>query len=267
VAECRRQSDERQLVLSARAGDAEALAALIDAFTPLMAGMARIYRGSPTVSRAELMQEGVVGLLRALERYDAALGTPFWAYASWWVRQAMQQLVSELARPVVLSDRAARELARVKASQRSHVQAHGKEPSADELAASTGLDRTQVEDLLAAEAMPRRLEGSVDAEGRGGTYGDLLADPRAEEAYEQVPRRLARAKLSGMLSGLTGRECEIVRARFGLDGREQTLRELGGRLALSAERVRQIEQRALDKLRADADAGVDAGRARPMQRA
>jgi RNA polymerase sigma factor (sigma-70 family) len=193
------------------------------------------------------MQDGVVGLLRALERYDPALGTPFWAYARWWVRQAMQQLVAELARPVVLSDRAARELARVKAAQRSHLQAHGREPSSRELAESTGLDRAQVDDLMAAERPPRGLEGGASA--------DALADQRAEEAFERVPRRLSRAELAGLLGGLPHRECEIVRARFGLDGRERrTLRELGGELGVSAERVRQIEERALERLRETVEA-------------
>jgi DNA-directed RNA polymerase sigma subunit (sigma70/sigma32) len=77
-------------------------------------------------------------LLRALERYDAGVGTPFWAYASWWVRQAMQQLVSELTRPVVLSDRALRLLARLKRAQRQHVQADHREPTSEQLAEATG---------------------------------------------------------------------------------------------------------------------------------
>jgi RNA polymerase sigma factor (sigma-70 family) len=91
----------------------EARGALIEAFTPLIGHVARGYGGASGVGRAELMQQGVVGLLRALERYDPDLGTPFWAYASWWVRQAMQQLVSE-SRPVVVPDRAARQLACVR---------------------------------------------------------------------------------------------------------------------------------------------------------
>src|SRR4051794_23540607 len=103
---------ERELVLAAEEGDPGARDRLIQAFWPLIGSVARIYRSSAAVDRTELMQEGVVGLLRALERFDPSRGTPFWAYASWWVRQAMQQLVSELTRPVVLSDRALRQLAR-----------------------------------------------------------------------------------------------------------------------------------------------------------
>ena len=85
----------------------EGRGALLEAFTPMIVTVARGNRGASGVGRAELMQEGVVGLLRALERYDPELETPFWAYASWWGRQAMQQLVSELSRPVVVPDRAA----------------------------------------------------------------------------------------------------------------------------------------------------------------
>ena len=104
---------ERRLVQAAKAGDRRAREQLIEAFLPLIAGVARVYRGSPTITRLELMQEGVVGLLRALERYDLALGVPFWGYAAWWVRQAMQQLVAELTRPMVLSDRALRQLSQL----------------------------------------------------------------------------------------------------------------------------------------------------------
>jgi RNA polymerase sigma factor (sigma-70 family) len=97
---------ERRLVDAAQAGDRRAREELVEAFLPLIAGVARVYRGSRTITRLELMQEGVVGLLRALERYDPQLGVPFWGYAAWWVRQAMQQLIAELTRPLVLSDRA-----------------------------------------------------------------------------------------------------------------------------------------------------------------
>src|SRR3954471_9599710 len=94
---------ERELVERAKAGDAQARAQLIEAYMPLIAGMARTYR-SGQVQRQELLQEGAVGVLRALDGYDADRGVPFWGYATWWVRQAMQQLVSELPRRAVLSD-------------------------------------------------------------------------------------------------------------------------------------------------------------------
>ena len=129
---------EQELVAKAKAGDATARGQLVEAFLPLIARVARNYRSTASVERLELLQEGVVGLLRALERYDPERGVPFGAYASWWVRQAMQQLVSELTRPVVLSDRALRQLARLKDVRREHVQQAGAEPSPDNLAQLAG---------------------------------------------------------------------------------------------------------------------------------
>ena len=246
-------AEEHELVLAAKRGDATAKERLIEAFLPLIASMARIYRSTEAVERIELMQEGVVGLLRALECYDPTRGTPFGAYASWWVRQAMQRLVAELTRPVVLSDRALRQLARVNDAHRAQLQEHGREPSLMELAARTGLTREQVENLIAAGRTPRPLDEPVaEEEGRVGPLGDLVVDPLAEDEYERVVSRLEIEELRGLLSGLSDRERAVLRARYGLDGPEQTLREIGGAHGLSAERVRQIEHRALGKLRAAA---------------
>jgi RNA polymerase sigma factor (sigma-70 family) len=243
-------SCERELVLAAKGGDGAARLELIDAFKPLIGSVARIYRGSAAVDRDELMQDGVVGLLRALDRYDASRGTPFWAYAAWWVRQAMQQLVSELGRPVVLSDRALRQLARIRDARGRHLQEFGKEPTSDEMASETRLPRSQVEKLIVAERCPRGLGEPVRRdEGMAGSLGDLLADPQAEEQYDAVSRRLEVEELPGCLRALDERERTIVRGRFGLDGPEQTLRQLGTTFGISAERVRQLEQRALGKLR------------------
>ncbi len=255
---------ERELVLAAQAGDQGARDELIEAYMPLVGGIARIYRGSPAVDRAELIQEGVVGLLRAIRRYDVRLGTPVWAYASWWVRQAMQQLVAELSRPVVLSDRAARQLAHVRSARRQHLQARRREPSLEELARETGLPRRQIEKLVNAERSARALDEQVTGEdGDVGTFGELLADPRAEEAFERVPWRLQERQMLELVDGLSERERTILHGRFGLTGREQTLRELAGTFGVSAERVRQIEERALLRLR-DAAEPCRAGRAPGM---
>jgi RNA polymerase sigma factor (sigma-70 family) len=239
---------ERKLVLAARSGRGKERQDLIQAFLPSIAGVARLYQSSPAVSRNELMQEGVVGLLRALERYDPQLGTPFWAYASWWVRQAMQQLVAELSRPMVLSDRALRQLSRVKHAEREMAQKRGRQPTLAELGAETGFRRTQIERLTAAERTPCALEEPVGDDG-GATLADLLADSRAEDPHEQTMRHLAIEELPGLLETLTDREQAVLRARFGLDGTEHTLCDLAEGLKVSAERVRQIEQAALAKLR------------------
>jgi RNA polymerase sigma factor (sigma-70 family) len=242
-----------ELVAAAKAGDRAARARLIEAFLPRIASLARTYRHRTPIERVDLLQEGVVGLLRALERYDPSLGVPFWGYAVWWVRQAMQQLVSELALPVILSDRALRQLARIKDVHRSYVQEHGHEPSAAQLADGAEVSPEHAAKLIAVDQPVRRLDEPVTAEdGNLGTFGELLVDPIAEDEYERVIGRMEVAELRSLLSGLDDRERMVVRARYGLGGEEQTLREIGSRLGLSAERVRQIEQRALGKLRAAA---------------
>jgi RNA polymerase primary sigma factor len=249
-------SVERRLVAAAQAGDGRAREELVEAFLPLIAGVARVYRGSPAISRIELMQEGVVGLLRALERYDSSLGVPFWGYAAWWVRQAMQQLTAELTRPMVLSDRSLRQLSQLKRAHGEYVAEHGREPSGNELAERTGLSHAQVGEMLALERVPQSMDEPVESsDGELGVFGELLADPLAGDAYEQLLGQSEIEQIRALLGSLNDRERMILRARYGLDGPEESLRDIGERIGLSGERVRQIEQRALGKLRAAARRG------------
>lgn len=244
---------ERELLSAAQQGDARARGRLVEAYMPLIASVARVYRTSTRVDRVELLQEGVVGLLRALERYDPQRGTPFWAYAAWWVRQAMQQLVSELTRPAVLSDRALRQLSRLRQSHHEALQRTGDEPSRDQLAGDTGLEVEQIDNLLAIDRVPRSVDEPVAGEeGAVGTFGELLVDPLAEEEYERVLNAIETEELLSLLSGLSERERMVLRARYGLDGEEQSLRQIADGVGVSAERVRQLEQRALGKLAAAA---------------
>jgi RNA polymerase sigma factor (sigma-70 family) len=243
----RRRCEQRELVLRARDGGDREREELVDAYLPLIAGVARSYRGASAVEHAELMQEGVVGLLRALERYDPELGTPFWAYATWWVRQAMQQLVAELSGPIVLSDRALRQLVQIKAAQRAFGSRQFREPSLRELEGATGVTREHVERLVAAARPAQAFDEPLgDA---GSPLSELLADRNAEDAYEQVMHRDVARRLPAMLAQLSHREADVVRARYGFDGCERTLREIGDGLGVSAERVRQIEAASLGKLR------------------
>jgi RNA polymerase primary sigma factor len=242
---------ERRIVQAAKDGDRRAREELVEAFLPGIAGVARVYRGSPSITRVELIQEGVVGLLRALERYDPTLGVPFWGYATWWVRQAMQQLIAELTRPTVLSDRTLRHLAQLKRAHGQYRQQHGHEPTGNQLATDTGLTHAQVGELLALERIPQSMDEPVKgADGELGAFGELLADPLAEDAYEQLLDHSESEQVRALLGSLNERERTILRAHYGLDGDEQSLREIGERIGLSGERVRQIEDRALGKLRA-----------------
>jgi RNA polymerase sigma factor (sigma-70 family) len=248
---------ERTLVREAMAGDPEARAALVEAFLPLIGSVARNYRSTPRITRVELMQEGVVGLLRALERYNPELGVPFWGYASWWVRQAMQQLIAELSRPMVLSDQALRQLSQLKEAH-AELQRDGRAPTLAQLGQRTGFEEDQLANLIAADRPPKALEEPLEGEeGAIGTFGELIADPLAEDEYERVVSHVAAKELRDLLSGLSERERAVLRARFGLDGDTQSLREIAAGLGVSAERVRQLENRALGKLRAAATGQAD----------
>jgi RNA polymerase sigma factor (sigma-70 family) len=227
---------------------------LVEAFLPLIARIARAYSRSTRIGRDELMQEGVVGLLRALERYDPQRGVPFAAYASWWVRQAMQEVVSELSGPMVLSDRALRQAARIKRAQRRFEQTRGRAASMRELASAAGLPQEQVESLISAERIPRSLDEPTRGESTGAmSLGEQLRDPSAEDAFARVPYRASTSQLPRLLAHLTERERAVICSRYGLGHRRETLGEVAGRLGVSAERVRQIEDASLTKLCAAAD--------------
>jgi RNA polymerase sigma factor (sigma-70 family) len=163
-------------------------------------------------------------------------------------------LVAELTRPLVLSDRALRQLSQLKRAHSEHLVEHGREPTGSELADRTGLSHAQVGEMLALEQLPRSLEEPINtADGQLGVFGELLVDPLATDAYEQLLDQSEIEQVRALLGSLNDRERMILRARYGLDGPEQSLREVGEQIGLSAERVRQIERRALGKLRAAVD--------------
>jgi RNA polymerase sigma factor (sigma-70 family) len=241
---------ERELIAASGAGDRAATEELVAAFMPAIDGVAFHYRRFANIDRTELRQEGVVGLLRAAKRYDQSLGTPFWAYASWWVRQSMQQLVSELTGPVVLSDRAARQLVQVKRVRSKYQQTERREPSVGELAAAAELPRRQIERLIAIERAPQGLEERHPGEDDSrSTIAQRLADPTTEDDYERVSDLAEVEHLRDLTEGLDERERSIVFMHYGIDCPPRTLREIGAGLELSVERVRQLEERALGRMR------------------
>jgi len=241
---------ERNLVIAAESGDSDACRKLVEAFLPAISDLARSFQNS-RIERLELLHEGVAGLLLASRRYDTTLSTPFWAYASFWVRKAMQELVAELTRPVALSDRAVRELARIRSVRHEHLQVHGVEPTTDELSRATGLTTAQLERLQATERVPRstqeQLTGGDDATA---TIGDAIVDTTAEQAYQQVLDAFEIRDVRDLTEQLDERERLVIHAHYGLGQDAQTFSEIGAGLGLTAERVRQIEVGALCKLRA-----------------
>jgi RNA polymerase primary sigma factor len=230
--------EEQDLVIRAEAGDADASRKLVASFLPAIAAIAKRFPTGAGVELQELMQEGVAGLLFAARRYDPSRNTPFWAYASFWVRKAMQELVAELARPVSLSDRAVRASAQLRTARREYLRDHGTEPTSEELSGATGFTRAQIESLDATEQVPS-----------GDAAADLIVDPVAEQAFDRVLDEMEMREMHHFADGLDGRERAVIRAHYGLGEPPQTLNEIGSALGLTAERARQIELEGLQKLR------------------
>jgi len=231
---------ELGLLIGAKAGRADARQKLVAAFLPGIVGVAARFPRGAGVDPEELVQAGVVGVLFAARRYNLALRTPFWGYASFWVRKAMQELIAERTRAVALSDRAIRNLARIRAARNEHLRLHGREPSECELSRATGFSRRQVERLRAAERIPSGVDEHVH---------DVVADPAAEQAYENVLDGIEVDELHRHTGALDERERSVLYAHYGLGQPTQTLHEIGSTLGLTGERARQIEACALTKLR------------------
>jgi RNA polymerase sigma factor (sigma-70 family) len=240
------------LVRSAQTGDGGAREQLINELLPLIRSLARRYR-TEGLDHTDLVQEGIVGLLRALERFDTDRGVPFTAFATWWIRQALQEARSDFIRPFRLPPKALRQLSQLKSEHQRIYQAEQRSAGLPELAERTSIDPEQARALAAADARVRSLdEPVVGSGGEIGSLGDLLEDPLPADAYEDVIDAVTGLQLRALLSRLTDRERDVVSARFGFDGDSAKLVEIGERLGISAERVRQIEERALAKLRLSA---------------
>lgn len=244
-------ADERSpdLVRRAQAGDLAAREQLVDNLLPLVSALARRYR-TEGLEQTDLIQEGIVGLLRALERYDPERGVPFAAFATWWIRHSLQDARSDFIRPFRLPPKALRQLSQLKSEHHRIYQTDHRSASVTELAERTNIDLEQANALAAADARVRSLDETVSGdENEVGSLGDLLEDPLSAAAYEDVVNSVAGKQLRALLSRLTDNERDVVNARFGFDGEPEKLVEIGERLGVSAERVRQIEERALAKLR------------------
>jgi RNA polymerase sigma factor (sigma-70 family) len=235
-------------VRRAQAGDIEARERLIGRLLPLVSSLARRFRAEG-LDQTDLIQEGIVGLLRALDRYDPERGVPFAAYATWWIRHSLQDARSDFIRPFRLPPKALRQLSQLKSEHQRIYQAERRSAAIAELAERTNVELDQARALAAADGRVRSLDEPIEGAGEVGTLGDLLADPLSADAYEQVVVSVAGEQLRALLSRLTDRERDVVRARFGFDGEPERLVDIGKRLGISAERVRQIEERALAKLR------------------
>ncbi|MDW8403001.1 RNA polymerase sigma factor RpoD/SigA [Chloroflexus sp.] len=240
----RRTAELRQAVVAGN----QARHKLIMANLRLVVNLSRRYRGRG-LDELDLIQEGNLGLMRAVEKFDSARGFRFSTYATWWVKQALSRAVADLGRLVRLPVHLHEQISRLMAVQRQLLQQLNREPSERELASALGISERKVVDLLSYAQHPLSLEMPIGEE-QDSTLGSMIADPMAEDSIiDGVLRTEIKGFIPDILAELTERQRLVLSLRYGLhDGQERTLEEVGQSLGVTRERVRQIESKSLKQL-------------------
>jgi RNA polymerase primary sigma factor len=242
-------ADEVELAKRVERGDRAAKERMINSNLRLVISIARRYQGHG-MPLLDLIQEGVIGLNRAVEKFDWRRGFKFSTYATWWIRQACQRAISNQSATIRVPTHVHERRVRLARARQRLEATHGRPATAEELAAETGLALRHVEEALGAVEASVSLNQSLTA-GEDGELGDLFSDPNAADPFDEADDSLQRQAVRRALRRLPDRERRLLELRFGVDCEPQSLESIGRELHLTRERIRQLEQQALSKLEAE----------------